>query len=85
MSLGNILWNIKPRSGIWIWVDPASFAAMESDSHLLYFTKISGKSLDFYFLVGIHLNRFQPKQTSYLSTGYTFSCLVSYNTITKMN
>ena len=38
------------------WVDPASFAVMESDTHLLYFTKLSGKSLDFYFLVGIHLN-----------------------------
>ena len=29
---------------------------MESDTHLLYFTKLSGKSQDFYFLVGIHLN-----------------------------
>ena len=29
---------------------------MESDTHLLYFTKISGKSQDFYSLVGIHLN-----------------------------
>ena len=38
------------------WVDPASFAAMESDTHLLYFTELSGKSQDFYFLVGIHLN-----------------------------
>ena len=38
------------------WVDPASFAAMESDPHHLYFTKLSGKSRDFYFLVGIHLN-----------------------------
>ena len=37
------------------WVDPASFAAMESDTHFLYFTKLSGKSRDFYFLVGIHL------------------------------
>ena len=37
------------------WVDPASFAAVESDTHLLYFTKLSGKSQDFYFLVGIHL------------------------------
>ena len=38
------------------WVDPTSFAAVESDTHLLYFTKLSGKSQDFYFLVGIHLN-----------------------------
>ena len=38
------------------WVDPTNFAAVESDMHLLYFTKLSGKSLDFYFLVGIHLN-----------------------------
>ena len=30
---------------------------MESDTHLLYFTKLSGKSQDFYFLVGIHLKR----------------------------
>ena len=37
------------------WVDPANFAAMESDMHLLYFTKLSRKSQDFYFLVGIHL------------------------------
>ena len=29
---------------------------MESDTHPLYFTKLSGKLLDFYFLVGIHLN-----------------------------
>ena len=29
---------------------------MESDTHLLYFTKLSGKSQDFYFLVGIYLN-----------------------------
>ena len=28
---------------------------MESDTHLLYLTKLSGKSQDFYFLVGIHL------------------------------
>ena len=39
------------------WVDPASFAAIESDTHFLYFTKLSGKSRDFYFLVGIHLNK----------------------------
>ena len=35
--------------------DPVSFAAMESDTHLLYFTKLSSKSFDFNFLVGIHL------------------------------
>ena len=29
--------------------------AMELDAHLLYFTKLSGKSLDFDFLVGTHL------------------------------
>ena len=34
---------------------------MESDTHLLYFTKLSGKSQDFYFLVGIHLNAKDPK------------------------
>ena len=30
---------------------------MELDTRLLYFTKFSGKSQDFYFLVGIHLKR----------------------------
>ena len=38
------------------WIDPASFVAMELDSHLLYFTKPSGKSLDANFLVGTPLN-----------------------------
>ena len=33
------------------WFDPISFVAMNS-STLLYFTKLSGKSLDFNFLVG---------------------------------
>ena len=28
---------------------------MESDAHLLYLTKLSGKSIDFYILVGVHL------------------------------
>ena len=37
------------------WVDPASFVAMELHMHLLYSTKLSGKSIDFYFLVGTHL------------------------------
>ena len=32
---------------------------MESDTHLLHFTKLSGKSQDFYFLVGIHLKTYQ--------------------------
>ena len=31
--------------------------AMELDAHLLYFTKLSGKSLDFYFLVGTTLSQ----------------------------
>ena len=43
------------------WVDPAIFAAIESDTYLLYFTKLSGKSQDFYFLVGIHL-KLKPGQ-----------------------
>ena len=30
MSLDNILWSIRPRSGKVKLVDPASFAAMES-------------------------------------------------------
>ena len=38
---------------------------MESDTHILYFTKLSAKSRYFYFLVWIHLNhilsRKQPK------------------------
>ena len=37
------------------WVDPTSFVAMNSNT-LLDFTELSGKSLDFYFLVGTHLN-----------------------------
>ena len=41
---------------------------MESDTHL-HFTKLSGKSLDFYFLVGIHLN---------LLTGRTFVKVPEY-------
>ena len=64
MSVDNILWNIRPRSGKINWVDPASFAAMESDTHFLYFTKRSGKSRDFYFLGVIHLNTFFPKVAS---------------------
>ena len=56
MSLDSMLWRIRPRSGKLSWVDPASFAAKESDTHLLYFTKLSGKPQDFYFLLGIHLN-----------------------------
>ena len=38
------------------WVDPTSFVAMNSNT-LLYFTKLSGKSQDFYFLVGTHLKQ----------------------------
>ena len=38
------------------WVDPISLMAIELDAHLLYFTKLSEKSLDFYFLVGPCLN-----------------------------
>ena len=30
------------------WVDPTSFVAMNSNTRLHYFTKLSGKSLDFY-------------------------------------
>ena len=37
------------------WVDPTSFEAVKFDTPLLYFTKFSGKYLDFYFLVGTHL------------------------------
>ena len=33
---------------------------MESDMHFLYFTKLSRKSQDFYFLVGIHLKPHPP-------------------------
>ena len=31
------------------WVDPTSFVAMNLNTGLFYFTKLSGKSLDFYF------------------------------------
>ena len=37
------------------WVDPTSFVAMNSNARLLHFTKLSEKSIDFYFLVGTHL------------------------------
>ena len=37
---------------------------MELDTHILYYTKLSGKSLDFYFLVGTHLK----PTTSYVIT-----------------
>ena len=37
------------------WVDPTSFVAMNSNTRFLYFTKLPGNSLDFYFLVGTHL------------------------------
>ena len=36
--------------------DPTMVIAMALDAHFIHFTKISGKSLDFYFLVGTHLN-----------------------------
>ena len=42
----------------WV-IDPTSFVAMKLDMHFRYFTKLSVKSLDFYFLVGTHLN-FNP-------------------------
>ena len=50
------------------WVGPASFAAMEPDTHLLYFTKRSGKSRDFYFLVWIHLKRISDALRRVLSS-----------------
>ena len=37
------------------WVDPTSFVAIESNTFLLYFTKLSGKSQAFYFLFGTTL------------------------------
>ena len=37
------------------WVDPPNFVAMKSNVHLRYSTKLSGKSIDFNFLVGTHL------------------------------
>ena len=36
---------------------------MESDTHILYFTKLSGKSQDFYFLVWIHLKMVKRGQS----------------------
>ena len=56
-SFGNILLSIMPCS-IKIKLGwPTSFMYMEIDAHLLYFTKLSGKCLDFYFIVGTHLKR----------------------------
>ena len=48
---------------------------MESDTHLLYFTKLSGKSQDFYFLVGIHLNSSPAGQIGQHFTGVIFKCI----------
>ena len=59
MSLDNVLWSIRHRSDQIKISWPASFPAIESDTHLLYSTKLSGKYLDFYFLVGIHINALQ--------------------------
>ena len=36
------------------WVDPTRFVAVHSNTRLLYFTKLSGKSIDCNFLVGTH-------------------------------
>ena len=48
--------EIKGRAAAKLsWVDPTNFVTMNSNT-LLYFTKLSGKSLDFYILVGTHLN-----------------------------
>ena len=37
------------------WVDPTIIVAMNSNTLILYVTKLSGKSLDFNCLVGAHL------------------------------
>ena len=43
---------------------------MKSSTHVLYSTKISGKSLDFNFLVGIHLK--PPTPCGHRNSGATF-------------
>ena len=53
-SLGNVLWSKRSRSGKIKLVDPTRFVAMHSNTRLLYFTKLSGKSIDRNFLVGTH-------------------------------
>ena len=39
------------------WVDPAIFAALQLNRYHLYFTTLSGKSLDLYFLCETDFNR----------------------------
>ena len=46
----------RPVAAKFSWVDPTSFVAMNLNTLLLYFTKLSGKSQDFCILVGTHLN-----------------------------
>ena len=61
------------------WVDPTSLVAMNLNTLLLYFTKLSGKSLDFYLLVGTHLNR--EWRTEYSLTNfedYFWTACLSY-------
>ena len=64
--LGHILWSLTPRSRkiTGSCVDPTSVVAMESSTQRLYFTKLSGKSLDFDSLVGTHLNLYKNIYTT---------------------
>ena len=55
LFLGNILWSIRPRSGKIKPGWPRWLCGYEI-IHTFYFTRLSGKSLDFYFLGGTHLN-----------------------------
>ena len=60
------------------WVDPASVAAMESDAHLPYHIRLSGKSLDFTFQLGSTLNTHRYGSECCTITGHRFdaSCVV---------
>ena len=44
------------------WVDSTSYETMNLHTHLLYVVKISGKSVDFYLLVGTHVNNNQSNR-----------------------
>ena len=60
--------------------------------HLLYFTKLSGKSQDFYFLVGIHLNRSHLKMCVgnrwspiHISHGFALKSYILHKSLKFMN
>ena len=71
---GVCLSSIRPRSGKLGRDDSTIFMGMELEAHLLYFTKLSGKSPDFYFLVGTHLKQFVCANELTISR-HMFNCI----------